>query len=219
MSLPITTRWRWLPRWKDRPAAMPTFMAISAVIGNLLACAANAVRAEILRRHASTPLDSRVVRSRVFATELAAHQRITFGECMLRTCQKSLFGRLRCRSLIRKADASTSGNRKTPRIARTIRGAFSSASSDTSRSALRLRLHAAFGLAAALLALAPVAPAFGTAEPRRRRRVVADVARRLLAGDQLLDLVARQRLVFEQAFGDARSTPSSSWSGSCVASV
>jgi hypothetical protein len=45
---------------------------------------------------------------------------------------------------------------------------------------------------------------FGTAEPRARRRVVADIARPASRRDQRLDLVAGQRLVFEQPLGDAR---------------
>ena len=37
VSLPMTTRWRWLPRMKRRPAAMPTRNATSAVMGWRLA--------------------------------------------------------------------------------------------------------------------------------------------------------------------------------------
>ncbi len=37
MSLPITTRWRWLPRTNMIPAAWPSRSAVSAVIGSELA--------------------------------------------------------------------------------------------------------------------------------------------------------------------------------------
>ena len=69
------------------------------------------------------------------------------------------------------------------------------------RSALRLRLQPAFGLAA-LLALGAAGAGLRHGRAAARRRVVAEIARGLLAGDQLLDLLARQRLVFEQPFGN-----------------
>src|SRR5690606_24096652 len=61
-------------------------------------------------------------------------------------------------------------------------------------------LQPAFGLITLLAAAASAG--LGNGRAARRRRVVAEIARRLLTGDQLLDLLARQRLVFEQAFGD-----------------
>lgn len=56
--LPITTRWRWSPRRKTRPAAMPTRKAVSAVIAPSLA----------LPRIPSVPKYLRTIRSIILSS-------------------------------------------------------------------------------------------------------------------------------------------------------
>src|SRR3546814_9679974 len=68
---------------------------------------------------------------------------------------------------------------------------------DIAIGSVRLRLQPAFGLAALGLVLLGAGARNGRMP---RRRIVAGIARRLLALQEALDLVAGQGLVFEQAF-------------------
>src|SRR5690606_17839307 len=90
-----------------------------------------------------------------------------------------------------------SPNARTTRFA----AAFGKSVQRESQPSARLGLHSAFvGLGTLLLAARGTSGGHG--RTAAGRRVVAHVARRLLAGEELPDLVARQRLVFEQALGD-----------------
>jgi hypothetical protein len=68
--LPITTRWRWSARENRLPAAMPTFSAVSAVIGQELA----------IPRIPSVPKYLRVIAFRRFLTP-PIHQLTLCSEC------------------------------------------------------------------------------------------------------------------------------------------
>lgn len=63
---------------------------------------------------------------------------------------------------------------------------------------MRLRFEAAFGLVA--LSGRPCA-GLRNGRAAARRRIIAEIAGRLFAADQRLDLFAGQGLVFEQTFG------------------
>ena len=167
MSLPITTRWRWLPRWNDSAGGHADLHGDFRRHRKVVGLAADAVGAEIVASSCVTcPRSARSMRSaRIPATGQVACQRITLRESMSRNPAKSLrehrLVTMHHSTLKRRRCTQTKKRRRRQRG-----GVLYRVIGRAAVSALRLRLHAAFRLVAASSRPSFVAPAFGTAEPR-----------------------------------------------------